>query len=51
MMAQIKAMSSKQRGEALQRGTIEFPWDELDRLRQMKGTIHELILSSKSVPI
>jgi hypothetical protein len=40
-MAKIKAMTSRQRGKAIERGTIEFPWAELDRLQKFEARVLE----------
>lgn len=42
-IAAFKKLSPRQRGESIERGTIEFPWAHYELLCQMKRAIEELI--------
>jgi hypothetical protein len=47
LMERIKAMSSAERGEAINRGTIEFPWKHYTILCHMMGHIEESVEQTK----
>jgi hypothetical protein len=47
LMERIKSMSSAERGEAINRGTIEFPWKHYEMLCHMMGHIEAAVEQTK----